>query len=118
MQLLDVPECLLMQHGAVSDEAAVAMATGAAETLGADYAIAVTGFAGAAETGTNGNPVGTIFVALFSPAGVWSKKLSYPGPRGTVKSRVVNAALDWLRRELLRAQRGDPTASRRIGVMQ
>jgi nicotinamide-nucleotide amidase len=118
MQLLDVPECLLMQHGAVSDEAAVAMATGAAETLGADYAIAVTGFAGAAETGTNGNPVGTIFVALFSPAGVWSKKLSYPGPRSTVKSRVVNAALDWLRRELLRAQRNDPTASRRIGVMQ
>ncbi|MBL9202471.1 MAG: CinA family nicotinamide mononucleotide deamidase-related protein, partial [Opitutaceae bacterium] len=38
MQLLDVPECLLLQHGAVSDEAAVAMATGAAETLGADYA--------------------------------------------------------------------------------
>ncbi|MES2693374.1 MAG: CinA family nicotinamide mononucleotide deamidase-related protein, partial [Verrucomicrobiota bacterium] len=37
MQLLDVPECLLLQHGAVSDEAAVAMATGAAETLGADY---------------------------------------------------------------------------------
>ena len=34
MQLLDVPECLLLQHGAVSDECAVAMATGAAETLG------------------------------------------------------------------------------------
>jgi nicotinamide-nucleotide amidase len=30
MLLLDVPECLLMQHGAVSDEAAVALATGAA----------------------------------------------------------------------------------------
>ena len=118
MQLLDVPECLLMQHGAVSDEAAVAMATGAAETLGADYAIAVTGFAGAAETGTTGNPVGTIFIALFSPAGVWSKKLSYPGPRSTVKSRAVNAALDWLRRELLRAQRGGATPTRRIGAMQ
>ena len=117
-QLLDVPECLLLQHGAVSDEAAVAMATGAAETLGADYALAVTGFAGAAETGTGGNPVGTIFIALFSPAGVWSKKLSYPGPRGTVKSRTVNAALDWLRRELLRAQRGQATPTRRIGAMQ
>jgi nicotinamide-nucleotide amidase len=120
MQLLDVPECLLMQHGAVSDEAAVAMATGAAETLGADYALAVTGFAGAAETGAsgNGNPVGTIFIALFSPAGVWSKKLSYPGPRSTVKVRVVNAALDWLRRELLRAQRGEALPARRSGVMQ
>mgnify|MGYP000243181557 CR=1 FL=1 len=107
-----------MQHGAVSDEAAVAMATGAAETLGADYALAVTGFAGAAETGTGGNPVGTIFIALFSPAGVWSKKLSYPGPRSTVKVRAVNAALDWLRRELLRAQRGGATPTRRLAAMQ
>jgi nicotinamide-nucleotide amidase len=119
MQLLDVPECLLLQHGAVSDEAAVAMATGAAETLGADYALAVTGFAGAASSGVHsGNPVGTIFVGLFSPAGVWSKKLSYPGPRSTVKVRAVNAALDWLRRELLRAQRGSATPTRRIGAMQ
>lgn len=119
MQLLDVPECLLLQHGAVSDEAAVAMATGAAETLGADYALAVTGFAGAASAGANcGNPVGTIFVSLFSPAGVWSKKLSYPGPRSTVKVRAVNTALDWLRRELLRAQRGIATPMRRISAMQ
>jgi nicotinamide-nucleotide amidase len=118
MQLLDVPECLLLQHGAVSDEAAVAMATGAAETLGADYALAVTGFAGGSSTGPAGNPVGTIFIALFSPAGVWSKKLSYPGPRSTVKSRAVNAALDWLRRELLRAQRGQATPVRRVGAMQ
>jgi nicotinamide-nucleotide amidase len=118
MQLLDVPECLLLQHGAVSDEAAVAMATGAAETLGADYALAVTGFAGAGEKGSNGNPVGTMFIALFSPAGVWSKKLSYPGPRPTAKIRAVNAALDWLRRELLHAQRGGTTPIRRIGVMQ
>lgn len=118
MLLLDVPECLLMQHGAVSDEAAVAMATGAAETLGADYALAVTGFAGAAETGTNGNPVGTMFIALFSPGGVWSKKLSYPGPRSTVKVRAVNAALDWLRRELLRAQRGGVLPLRRTSAMQ
>lgn len=117
MQLLDVPECLLLQHGAASNEAAVAMATGAAETLGADYALAVTGFAGGV-TGGGGNPVGTIFIALFSPAGVWSKKLSYPGPRATVKARAVNAALDWLRRELLRAQRGEVTPVRRVGAMQ
>jgi nicotinamide-nucleotide amidase len=119
MQLLDVPEDILLQHGAVSDEAAVAMAAGASETLAADYALAVTGFAGAASAGANsGNPVGTMFVALYSPAGVWSKKLSYPGPRSTVKVRAVNAALDWLRRELRRAQRGDAVPSRRIGTMQ
>ncbi|HYP18367.1 MAG TPA: CinA family nicotinamide mononucleotide deamidase-related protein [Opitutus sp.] len=117
MQLLDVPECLLLQHGAVSAECAVAMATGAAETLGADYALAVTGFGGEA-TGTGGNPVGTIFVALHAPHGVWSKKLSYPGPRATVKLRAVNAALDWLRRELLRVANGAVAPVRRSGVMQ
>jgi nicotinamide-nucleotide amidase len=101
MQLLDVPEDLLLQHGAVSAEAVVAMATGAAERLGADYALAVTGFCGACG-GTAENPVGTIYLALFSPKGVWSKKLNYPGPRNTVKVRAVNAALDWLRRELSR----------------
>ncbi len=119
MQLLDVPECLLLQHGAVSAEAAVAMATGAAETLGADYALAVTGFAGAsAAGGPGGNPVGTIFIALHAPQGVWSKKLNYPGPRATVKVRAVNAALDWLRRELVRAQAGAVTPARRSGLMQ
>ena len=120
MLLLDVPECLLLQHGAVSEEAAVAMATGASETLGADYTLAVTGFAGAAETGAGAgaNPIGTIFIGLFSPAGVWAKKLSYPGPRSTVKVRAVNAALDWLRRELLRAATGGVSTERRSNVMR
>lgn len=104
MQLLDVPECLLAQHGAVSAENAVAMATGAAEILGADFGIAITGFAGPCG-GTAENPVGTFYLALHAPHGVWSKKLNYPGPRTTVKVRAVNAALDWLRRELVRAGR-------------
>jgi nicotinamide-nucleotide amidase len=116
-QLLDVPECILLQHGAVSAENAVAMATGAAEKLGADYAVAVTGFAGPCG-GPAENPVGTIYLALHAPHGVWSKKLSYPGPRATIKVRAVNAALDWLRRELIRAQTGAATPPRRHGVMQ
>jgi len=103
MQLLDVPECLLLQHGAVSAESAVAMATGAAEKLGADYAVAIAGFSGQCG-GSKENPVGTIFLALHAPHGMWSKKLSYPGPRPTIKQRAVNAALDWLRRELVRAE--------------
>lgn len=117
MQLLDVPECLLLQHGAVSAEAAVAMATGAAEKLGADYGLAITGFAGPCG-GAKENPVGTIFVALHAPHGVWSRTLSYPGPRMTVKQRAVNAALDWLRRELVRAQSGAAAPTKRLGVMQ
>jgi nicotinamide-nucleotide amidase len=117
MQLLDVPECLLMQHGAVSAEAAVAMATGAAEKLGADYGLAITGFAGPCG-GSNENPVGTMHLALHAPQGVWSRKLSFPGPRATIKRRAVNSALDWLRRELVRAQTGAVSVSKQQGVMQ
>ena len=117
MQLLDIPECLLLQHGAVSAEAAVAMATGAAERLGADYALSTTGFAGPCG-GPNENPVGTIYVALHAPHGVWSRKLSYPGPRATVKQRAVNASLDWLRRELVRAGNGATMPQKRVDVMQ
>jgi hypothetical protein len=43
-------------------------------------------------------------MALRNPNLAWSKKLSYPGPRRTVQERAVNAALDCLRRELVRAQ--------------
>ncbi|MFA6290022.1 MAG: CinA family nicotinamide mononucleotide deamidase-related protein [Opitutaceae bacterium] len=117
VELLEVPDCMMKQHGAVSAECAVAMAVGVAERLEADYALAISGFDGACG-GANENPVGTIFIALHSPHGVWSKKLSYPGPRATVKVRVVNAALDWLRRELVRSARGATTTSAQGGGRQ
>ncbi|MDI1248396.1 MAG: nicotinamide-nucleotide amidohydrolase family protein, partial [Lacunisphaera sp.] len=104
MLLLDCPECLLSQHGAVSEECAVAMATGVAEQLGADYGVAITGFAGPTG-GVGENPVGTIFIGLHTPGGCWAKKLTYPGPRCAVKERAVTAAIDWLRREVVKETR-------------
>lgn len=106
--LLDCPDCLLSQHGAVSPECAVAMACGAAEQLSADYGLAITGYAGPTKPGTScydENAVGTIYIGLHSPAGEWSKKLSYPGQRAAVKQRAVTAAIDWLRREVVRESR-------------
>lgn len=107
MLLLDCPECLLSQHGAVSAECAVAMACGVAEQLSADYGLAITGYAGPTASGkcADDNGVGTIYIGLHSPAGDWSKKLSYPGQRLTVKQRAVTAAIDWLRREIVREAR-------------
>jgi nicotinamide-nucleotide amidase len=102
--LLECPECLLKQHGAVSAECAVAMASGVAEKLGADYGLAVTGFGGPC-TGNGENPVGGIYIGLHTPAGVWARQLSYPGPRAAVKKRAVNDAIDWLRREMLKEAR-------------
>ena len=97
---VDVPESILMQHGAVSPECAIAMATGVAERLGAHHGLSVTGFAGP-EGGNKNNPVGTIHLGYHSPEGVWSKTVRYTGGRLDVKARAVHAALDWMRRELL-----------------
>lgn len=104
MQLLECPECLLSQHGAVSDECAVAMATGVAERLGADYGLAITGYAGH-PSDPRDTTASTIYIGLHAPGGDWSKKLSYPGPRGAAKQRAVTAAIDWLRREVLKETR-------------
>lgn len=100
VQMLHVPECLLKQHGAVSAESAAAMASGVAEILEADYGLAITGFSG--HFGGAKEKQGTIFLGLHTPAGVWSRRINYPGSRKAVKQRAINAALDWLRRELIR----------------
>jgi nicotinamide-nucleotide amidase len=104
MLLLECPECLLKQHGSVNAECAVAMATGVAEQLGADYGLAITGFGGPAG-GCGENPVGAVYIGLHAPGGDWSKQLNYPGPRATVKKRVLNDAIDWLRREIMKETR-------------
>lgn len=104
--MLDVPEEIIQQHGAVSAECAVALATGAAERFGADYALSVTGFAGPGG-GSEDNPVGTIYLGYHSPVGVWSRKLVYNGNRLQVKKRAVNASLDWMRRKLLKYKMQD-----------
>ena len=94
-----VPESLIEQHGAVSPECAIAMASGIAERLSSDYGLSVTGFAGP-DGGNEKNPVGTIHLGYHSPVGVWCKTVRYTGGRLDVKARAVHAALDWVRRKL------------------
>lgn len=96
--LLGIPGSLLEQHGAVSAECAVAMATAAAEMMEADYTLAITGYAGP-EGGVD-TPAGTVYLGFHSPAGVWSRKAVLPGNRIAVKERAVTTALDFLRRKL------------------
>jgi nicotinamide-nucleotide amidase len=97
--LLGVPESLIKQHGAVSPECAVALASGASERLSADYGLSVTGFAGP-DGGNDKHPVGTIHFGYNSPVGVWCKTVHYTGGRLDVKARAVQTALDWMRRKL------------------
>jgi len=70
-QVLGVPSALLIQHGAVSEPVAIAMAEGARRALRVDYAISVTGVAGPGG-GTPDKPVGLVYIAVATPSGTFS----------------------------------------------
>jgi nicotinamide-nucleotide amidase len=93
------PETLEV-HGAVSEETAVEMATGARRVLGSDIGLAVTGVAGP-EGGTPEKPVGTVCLALVSATAVHHRRYQLWGTRDWVKLLSSQVALDWVRRYLL-----------------
>jgi nicotinamide-nucleotide amidase len=93
---LGVPEGVLERHGAVSAEAAAAMASGARERLGVDVAVAVTGVAGPGG-GTVEKPVGLVYLHAEGPDGSLARELDLPGERGAIRARATVAALHLLR---------------------
>ncbi len=93
---LGVPRRTLEEHGAVSREAAEAMARGALG-LGADVALAVTGIAGPAG-GSDDKPVGTVHVVAATPRAVRHRRFRFPGDRTFVRECATNYSLDLLRR--------------------
>ncbi|MFE5899705.1 CinA family protein [Streptomyces sp. NPDC056488] len=66
-ELLGVDAALLAERGAVDPEVASQMAAGVRARLGADWGIATTGVAGPEPQ--DGQPVGTVYVAVAGPAG-------------------------------------------------
>ena len=98
--ILGVKTETLAVHGAVSQEVAADMATGVRTALGADYALAVTGIAGPGG-GTESKPVGTVYIALASAAGVKVKKQLNAWDRETFKQVTAQQALELLRVTLL-----------------
>jgi len=100
---LGVPADVLAQHGAVSAEAAAAMAAGARERLGADAAVAVTGIAGPAG-GTEEKPVGLVYLHAEAPTGGRGVEFQFPGDRDSIRRRATVTALHLLRRVLTQSR--------------
>ena len=97
--LLDVDEAILREHGAVSEETALAMARGARKALGCDVALATTGIAG--PTGaTADKPTGLVWLAVADASGATARKTTWPGSRDDVRRRSVTAALNLAWRHL------------------
>jgi nicotinamide-nucleotide amidase len=97
--LAGVPGPLLASAGAVSAETAGALAVGARERLAATYGIGATGVAGPTEQ--EGQPVGTVHLAVSGPGGAVVRSLRIPGDRERVRLLTVTAALVLLRKHLL-----------------
>jgi nicotinamide-nucleotide amidase len=98
---LGVDATLLVEKGAVSGEAASAMAKGVRQAAGSDLGLAVTGIAGP-DGGTDDKPVGTVFISLAAPDGCWTKRFRFSGSRDEIRTITAWTALDWLRRYLAR----------------
>ena len=99
---LGVDPATIAAHTEVSAETAAEMAAGARARLGADIGIATTGYAGPTG-GTEENPVGTVYVAVATEAGVKTHRLFYPR-----KSRdyVREAAASRVMMEVIRSVMG------------
>lgn len=92
MELLGVPQAVLRAHGAVSEETARAMVQGALAHAPVQLAVAVTGIAGPGGA-VPGKPVGTVWLAWGTAAGVRTELLQLGGDRAAVRAGTVHAAL-------------------------
>jgi nicotinamide-nucleotide amidase len=103
---LGVSAEVLERYGAVSPEAASAMAAGARTRLAADVAVAVTGVAGPGG-GTDEKPVGLVYLHAEGPDGALARELNLPGDRGAIRGRSAVAALHLVRTLLARSRDED-----------
>jgi competence/damage-inducible protein CinA-like protein len=101
VQLVGVEAALIERLGAVSAEAAEALAEGAAERFGADFGIGITGIAGP-DGGTDEKPVGTVSFSVLERGGERiTRSTRLPGGRADVRDRSTTVAMHLLRRLLV-----------------
>jgi nicotinamide-nucleotide amidase len=91
---LGVSEELIAEHGPVHPDVAAEMAVGVRTRLGATFGLATTGVAGPGPA--DGQPAGTVFVAVAGPAGVTVSGLALPGNRREVRAASVQGVLSLL----------------------
>ena len=100
--VLNVDSKLIDKHGAVSEPVARAMAEGARTRAGSTYGLATTGIAGPTG-GSDEKPLGTVYIALAPvESQTIARKFIFPTDRETFKQLATAAALDLLRRKLLK----------------
>ena len=91
--LVSVPADVLIAHGAVSAQTALAMATGGRARTGADIAGSVTGIAGP-DGGSPDKPVGLTYVAVADAGGTEVRRHLWVGTRSDNKRASAEAVIE------------------------
>lgn len=101
INVLKVPETSIEAHSVVSSEVAKLMAQNVKSLLNTDFAIATTGNAGPTK-GESDAEVGTVYIAIASPKGVFSEKFMMGNHRERIVQKTVNKAFELLQKEILK----------------
>ncbi|MEB8347413.1 competence/damage-inducible protein A [Flavobacteriaceae bacterium KMM 6898] len=101
IKLLNVPEEVIKTNSVVSSAVAETMASNVKELLGTDFAIATTGNAGPTK-GDSDADVGTVYIAIASPSGVYVEKFMMGNHRERIVQKAVNKSFELLQKEILK----------------
>lgn len=95
-RVLGVERGWLDEHGAVNAVVAEQMAVGVRAITDSDYAISTTGVAGPSQGGES-EPVGTVWIGVAHPGGVFSRRMTFGNLRQQNIERASAAAINLLR---------------------
>ncbi|MGH9604962.1 MAG: competence/damage-inducible protein A [Terracidiphilus sp.] len=96
----DVPESLIAEHGAVSEEVADALARGIRQRTGATLGLGITGIAGPTG-GTEEKPVGLVYIGVSDAQKTEVLSRTFRGDRQRIREYAAQQALDLVRRRLM-----------------
>jgi len=101
VELLKIDQAIIDEHSVVSAQVAEAMALAVKKWYQSDYAISTTGNAGPSK-GDSYAEVGTVFIGIATPEGVFSHQFKMGSQRERVISKSVNKAFELLQKEILK----------------
>jgi len=99
-RLLNVPDEMLEQYGAVSAEVAGQLAKGCRANLSSDFSISLTGIAGPGG-GSAEKPVGTVWCGIEGPNVSIANLFSIEGDRHQIRTEATRLALELFSKKLI-----------------
>jgi nicotinamide-nucleotide amidase len=99
VNILGVSQDVINEFSVVSKQVVEEMALKVQELMQTDFAIATTGNAGPSK-GDADAEVGTVFIAIATPNGVYSEEFNFGQPREKVINRAVSKGLEMIYKEI------------------